>query len=373
MPVFLEQISFDVAYHQLRHPPVIVNDLTMMTEDEREFVSNMITTRYSADMVTLLPTCRCGFKKGEYSSRVRCPRCGEFVKSSSDDDIEPAIWMRAPLGIERLISPNIMSMLKTRLRVSGFNVLQWLIDTDYRAPVKQPEVISKIVQKGIARGYNNFVTNFDQIIETLFSFREFGVKRGQFDYLAHHLAVHRSSIFSSYLPIPNKALLILEKTHLGIYVDPNVIDAVDAIKMMVGIDKTFYDKSQRARENRTAKALMKLTEFYEKYNKTNFDPKPGLPRRHLYGSRNNMSFRAVITSITDTHKYNEIYLPWCIGMTTFEPMLKNKLMGMGYSPNDATALIYGHIEKYHPLLDRILENLIDETPDKGIGLLLERN
>lgn len=382
MPIFLQPVNYDSDFHTLRHAPVILNDLALASAEDRAKVADMVTTRYNGDMVTLLPSCRCGALKGAYSKgekgkEVICSQCLEPVKSSGDDDIETALWMRRPNVHGEQVAPFIslvtLAMLKARFKQNGFNIIQWLLDPDYRPAVKQPEVIAKIIHKGIPRGYNNFIYNFDEIMEILFSFREFAVKRGQVDELQEFLKTNRHLLFSNHLPAPNKALLIIERTHLGVYIDPNIIDGVDAIKMMVSIDKDFYDRTARARENRTAKALLKLSDFYVNYIKTTLNPKPGLPRRHLYGSRNNMSFRAVISSLTDTHNYDEVHLPWCIGLTTFEPYLKNKLLKLGYSPNEASGLIYGHIYKYNALLDRLLKEIVAESPEQAITILLERN
>lgn len=249
--------------------------------------------------------------------------------------------------------------------------MNWLIDRTYRPTVKQPQVLIKLIELGIQRGYNNFVTNFDTIMNLLFSMRDFKSKRDNEDYLQLLISTKRDHIFSDYLPLPNKSMLIIEKTNVGIYVDDIIVSAIDAIEMLVAIDRKYSDVS--VKENRTAKALDKLGDFYVNFYKTSLSPKAGQFRRHIFGTRTNFSFRAVITSLTDTHNYDEVEVPWGVGLTAFQPHMVNKLMKYGMDFNSALGMLLGHVEKYHPLLDQFLNELINESPNKGIDIILARN
>jgi DNA-directed RNA polymerase beta' subunit len=81
----------------------------------------------------------------------------------------------------------------------------------------------------------------------------------------------------------------------------------------------------------------------------------------------------VITSLTDAHVYDEIHVPWGIAITALRPMIMNRLLKKGMSHNNAIGLIYGHVEKYDPMLDQIFIDLINETQGKGIVCILQRN
>ena len=371
MPIFQQISDFNRTFQQLSEPPIIINDLVNNSEEDKEYIKELVTTRYSSDMITLLPSCRCGATKGEFSVGVKCGFCNTVVKSSVENEIEPTIWFRKPNGVEKLINPIIWIMLKARFKKSGFNIIQWITDTTYRPAVKQPAVINRLVEAGIQRGYNNFVANFDEIMAYLFTLKDF--KKPTEDYLQKLLTDNRRLIFSDYIPIPNKSLLIIEKTNVGIYVDPIIIKAIDAIEMLVSIDKNFHDQNPRVKENRTAKAISKLSDFYEMFFSTNLSPKAGQFRRHVFGTRTNFSFRAVISSLTDTHTYDEIHVPWGVGLTAFRPHLLSKLMKMGMDINSAIGLLLGHVEKYHPLLDELLKQLIKESPSASIPALMQRN
>ena len=373
MPIIQELVEFDKMVAQLRHPPIIVNDLVNATDEEKSKIRDMITTRYQSDMLSILPTCQCGKSKGEFAIGTTCGHCHTIVRSVVDEDIEPIVWFRAPEGVSKLMSPIVWVMLKNRFRKSGFNIIQWLCDTTYRPTVKQPKVINDLIEMNIQRGYNYFVENFDTIMAMLFNMRDFKLKRGQVDYLFKLITDYRHCIFSEYLPLPNKSLLVIEKTNVGIYIDPTIIGAIDAIEMIVNIDSKLSEYTVRVKENRTVKALVKISEFYESFFKVNLSGKGGVYRKHIFGSRTHFSFRAVITSLTDAHQYDEIHVPWGVAVTALRPLVMNRLLRIGYSHNDAIGLMYGHVEKYSPILDNIFDELIKNSPNNGISCILQRN
>lgn len=357
----------------MKEPPIIVNDLVNSTEEEKDKIRDLVITKYSSDMLSILPACQCGNIKGEYAIGTKCELCNSIVKSVVEEDVEPLLWCRKPAGASKLINPMVWIMLKNRFKKSGFNIIQWLCDTSYRTEVKQPLVVNRIIETGIQRGYNNFVHNFDTIMPILFTMKDFALKRGQVDYLYDLLQINRDSIFCDFLPLPNKALLVIEKTNVGVYIDPIIVGAIDAIEILTSIDSPFSEHSVRVKENRTIKALVKLSEFYEGYIRTGLASRAGQFRRHLYGSRTNFSFRAVITSLTDAHSYEELHAPWGIGVTAFRPHLINKLCNRGYDLNNAIGFLMGHVEAYNELLDVLLCELIAESPGKKLSCVMQRN
>lgn len=371
MPIFQKIVDFDKLITTLREPPVIINDLNNDSQEDKEYIKSIICTRYNTDMFSLLPSCQCGHTKGEFASGITCPECGTLVKSDVESSIEPNVWFRRPAGVHKLISPIILIMLKNKFKKSGFNIIQWIIDGGYSPKVRQPDVIDKIQKMGIQRGYNYFVDNFDSILSSLFSIREF-TKQPDTPALKELLELNRNKIFFDYIPLPNKSLMIIENTNVGTYIDNSILDALDICYTITSIDKHFYDQTQRVKENRTGKALCRLADFYEGYYKKSISPKQGQFRRHIYGSRTNFAFRAVISSITNSHDFDKIYVPWGVGLTAFKFHVLNKLLKKGMDLNSATGLLLGHIEKYHPELDNILKELIAEAPN-GITCIIQRN
>jgi hypothetical protein len=259
-------------------------------------------------------------------------------------------------------------------------VIDYLINTTYRsAGLRESGSIGKvknIIEKvGIEKGLNNFVKNFDNIFAVLAGISEFrtGSKRKSLVALQTLVATNRDCLFCNYIPLINKIMLITEKTDFKTYVDKLVAKAIDVKNIMASMDRDYLGKTVRSRENRTAKALSLLADYYEGLFADNISGKEGQFRKHISGSRSFFSFRTVITSITRPHVYDEIYVPWYVGLTTFRPHLLNKLLKMGYSHNNAIGMLAASINKHNEVLETLLNELIEECPYKGIPVTLNRN
>lgn len=381
MPVIQELLNFNEMFHTLRHTPTLINTLACATLEDREKIKEQLTTHLNSDQISLVSSCQCGHTKGEYSKNTICPVCHTEVKASVTSDIEPVIWLKQPIGVEKLISPIVLMMLMKRFTKSGFSVIEWLCNTNYTTAAKVPDkVLTRLQQCGVERGYNHFVNNFDKIMDILFNMVDFAPKTQKFeakaeakiDFLQQLLHDNRHMLFSEYLPLPNKTILIFDTQPLGTYADPSVLKAVDAANTMVSIDRDFWDQSPKTKQNRTIKALIMLCDFY---NDTLLlmAHKHGHYRKHMFGSRTNFSFRAVITSITSGKMYDEVEAPWCMAITAFRIHMLNKLLRYGMGHNEALGFLYKHTYKHHPLLETFMKEFIDESPLKGLFICLQRN
>lgn len=375
MPIYQRVVNFDTMFHQLSLEPVILNDLVNYTEEDRKKIMDLVSQRYSSDMVSLLPSCSCGATKGEFSKETKCESCGTPVKAQVDDQIEPNVWFRRPNGVDRLLNPAVLMVLREHFKKQNFDVIHWLMDRTYRSNSREPKVIEILKSMGVERGYNNFVQNFNNIIEMLYATKQYNKTAvGENNYILAFLQEYKDSLFSDYLPIVNKIFNIIEETNIARYIDANVFSMIDTVMTMVSIDKDFYDQDSSKKENRTAKALIKLADYYTNYIKNDLSKKSGQFRRHVYGARNDLTVRAVITSITEPHNYSDIYMPWGPSIVLFRPDLINKLMTKsGMDHNSAVGLLMGHITRYHPLIDQYFKELIEEAQGgEGVKVLLNR-
>lgn len=371
--IYQEVVDFNVVFKTLLTEPIIINDLIDDSEENKADIEEMMLTKFSSDMQSILPTCKCGDTQGEYAIGSECPNCNTLVNVVIEDAIQPLLWFRRPNDVEGLINPAIMIMLLTRFKKSGFEVIRWLTDTHYKAPVKTPKSLMLLEAQGVQRGYNYFVRNFDYLMSLLFSMKDFSTKSPSEDLLEDLLKRDRHKIFSDYVPLPNKALLIIERSSMGTYADLSIASAIDAMSMVTAIDNPLINHNLKTKENRTAKALYKLSTYYQSTMKKTLVSKTGIFRKHVFGSRTHFSFRSVASSITEPHNYDEIYAPWGVGVSAFRIHLINKLLRLGWTYNDAVALILSHIDNYHPLLNRLLAELISEAPDGKIAAIIQRN
>ncbi len=374
--------NFDRIRSTLPEDPIYINSIANTTDSDREAIKNLILTRYTSDMISMLPRCSCGNTKGQFLVGFDCPDCNTKVIPSIAKDIHPSVWVKSPIGIIKLISPIVLIMLRDTFTKSSFNVIHWLMDTTYKAQVKTPEVVRKIEKAPwFKRGYNFFITNIHTILEYLSTMKEYKDKKKNIETLRILLLSNNESIFTDALPLPNKSLIVFEKTSLGEYTSYDHFKIIDSVLHLASIDKDFYDQRPAVKENRTAKALFLLADFYSTYFKSSLCGKQGQFRKHTFGSRTNFSFRAVISSNTDIHNYDEITIPWNVALTTFRPHLINKLTRDGYDHNSAVEMIITNVEKYDVYLDKLLTEIIDESTHvdvdgqekRGITTLLQRN
>lgn len=373
MGVALELVDFDDMFHRTTKTPIIINDYAENSEDDKDSFNKLIYTKYSSDLLSNLPSCECGEIVGEYNVGVVCPNCHAEVASQLEQDLEPLVWMRAPRDVRGLINPIVWTMLNDEFTRSGFEILRWICDTTYKPQVRTPAIMEQVQELGIERGYNNFVDHFDEIVDALFELKRGKGKKGEIHPLQALIRMQRNCIFSQFMPLPNRSLIVIEETNVGIYVDPIITGAVDAIRTMVGIDSPTANHSVRTRENRTVKTLAQLANFNDDLARSTLAKKEGIFRKHVFGTRSHFSCRGVITSTTDAHAYDEIYVPWGMGIASLSIHLTNKLLREGFDPNTAKAYLYEHSQKYSERLDRYFHELIEECPYKGLPVVFQRN
>jgi hypothetical protein len=374
MGLHLQLVNYNELVSQVPGQLMVLNDLEGVTKQDRERIEQLTTSVFNqTDIFSNEPHCECEATTGGYNLGIICPRCHTPVQEQFSKELVPRVWLRNPHGVAWLINPVVWNMLSLKFTISGFNLIEWLCNTDYVAPGSTPlEVTEEVKALGIQRGYNFFVNNFDHIIDALYSLKKFSKTRG--DHLQKLITEQRECVFSTHLPLPNKALLIKEDTNVGKFMDNMLLSILNAIQMIRSIDTKTVTFSVRQKENRTVKTLVELSAFYyESYHQL-FARKPGLIRRHICGTRGHWTSRAVISSNTGPHHYDELWLSWGQAVTIFSIHLKNKLFKMGYTPNESAALLYHYTNVYNPLIDNLLQELIAETPNgRGFSGIFVRN
>lgn len=390
MPSFLRTVNFDELYNNSPIPPIIINDLPNRTEEDRAYFDYLVRSTYTTDMISALPRCFCGTEKGEHKVGKICENCGHPVKRSVESDIAPSLWFRKPRGIDKLISPYFLILLRNRFNKRGVNIIEWLMNKNTPLPPNPPAIIHKLIADKVPRGYNNFVENFDDIIKYLSASKDFprdkftanviagmlGEDYVNVDPLEKLIGDRYDTVFSDYLPIPNKMFVILEKTDAATYVEGSIFDIQNVVNTMLSIDLDHYDGRLNSLENRTAKILNMLANYYEEYVITRMRPKKGHYRKHVYGGRGNHSFRAVITSHEAICDHDEIWIPWSVAVATLWLHLMNYMLSGKYgrfTHNQAVSFLLSHIEKYHPLIDFFFKKLIKDSPNGYIAVIQHRN
>lgn len=374
--VYLQLVDLNKVFNDLTEPPIIVNDFDLNSIKEKDRLNDMLYTRYEGDTLDTLPSCDCGRIKGQYNIGVKCSKCLTTVEVVTERSLHSVLWITAPEGVISLINPEVYIILSNKLEYSGGNLLEWICNTSYKLKVDPKKYCEKYINAGFKRGLNYFITNFDNIIDFLFKIKAINKtsSKGEKDNLKQFLVENRELLFPKYLPVPSKLGFITENTPMGVFADTNMASAIDAIRTITSIKTGVVNTSQIVRENRAAKAIRLLADYYYSFFKESLSGKGGWFRKHIFGSRVHFSFRAVISSISNNHSYDELHLPWSLSVALFKSHLTNKLMRQfNMTPNECIQFLYSYTNVYHPILDALFKELINEAPDKSIPVILQRN
>lgn len=361
-----------------------VNDLIITSNDDKVKLMKMIRTDLgSNESFSLLPACGCGHTKEERRLGMICKKCGTEVVRPIED-VKPTLWIRAPAGIHSLMNIKALTTIMYFFGKKNFNIIRWIIDKSYVESRDMAGVVMTLEAQGIQRGYNYFVQNFYQIINVLLELKmvkdKHKVKKmfdSPIDEFRQWLEVNKNNIFCHYLPVLNKSFVVVENEALGVFADPLLPEVVEGIKLFVGIDNAINNYSIKRKEHKVVKALLAMVEFWGTVEKEVLGGKPGLFRKHVAGTRSQFSFRAVISSLTGKHKYDELHIPWNCGVEVYRLHLINKLLKRGYSIKAAFHILHLNERNFDyqtgPLLSELFKELIEESPRKGLPVILNRN
>lgn len=366
-------LNYDKLYHETKGYKVVLNDLPVETEEDRLKIDNLIMTTYeNTDILSPMPSCGCGELTGGFRLGQYCGSCNSVVARPAETDIEHNVWLRAPEGIKGFINPNIWVILSSRLSGSNFNLMEWITDPSCRIPPRVAAVtlnrIKQLQDRGWKRGLNNFIENYDAFIDLLPRLNLKGV-----GVLQEMLRTSKPDTFSRYLPMPSKLLLVMENTNRGSYADLPITGAIDAARTISALSRVGEGKSVSYLERKTVGIIKNLSFYYQQTGVGTLRRKRGWFRGQIFSSRANFSFRSVITSIHEPHHYEELHVPWSVGVEVLKFHLVNRLKQLGYNVRDAFELVEGHERIYHPVLDKLMEEIIADTEEGRLPTIFQRN
>lgn len=374
MSVYLEVVDQDAKYEALSKEPLIANYLNVTTVEEREELKQKLYTRHEGDSLNVIPRCRCEHLSGTDKYGMTCPKCGTIVVSQLERPLESSIWIEAPKKVKALFNPVAWTMLSNTMTTSGFNLLEWLVNPNYAPMANQPKKLGKLIDKGVPRGLNNFITNFDNIMEDALSIRGLVKVYGpEKDDLPRWIHQNRNKIFCQHLPLPSETGFVIEATNTSMFLDKTIILALDAFWTIVSIEKGMRPLSEHWRQVRTIKAISKLANYYYTFTVKMLGGKPGMVRKHMMGGSAHFSARGVITSKWEPHDYRTIKTPWSMSLQILRLHLTNKLIKRDYNPSQIAALFRDSALSYNAVFDELFRELISESLSGGIDATLGRN
>lgn len=379
MGLHLEMVDHNELFHNEKGPKVFANDFKInIAEDKERFIRTAYSHYQDSEAVESTVSCDCGFVTEAYKLGLECNNCKTEVVRSSSRPVKPSMWIRTPKGVKSLISPELWIMLTGYMAKKDFNFLEFLTNTGYRWDRDQissnetKRRLDRLLVRDFPRGLNNFIENFDDIIAFM---RQIGVitrRRGELEYWIEN---NRDKLFPDYLPIPSKLFFVVESTTSGVYMDKPIGAAIEAALTIAGIESSTTELNNIHVQNRVAKALKLLGIFHETYGRDRIAKKPGLIRKHVLGGRVNLTARAVITSISEPHEYDELHIPWGVACQLLKYHIVNKLKRkFNMTAREAINYVYTNAIKYDKTLDDIFKELIRESPNgRGLGCIFARN
>lgn len=380
MGVFGRSVNFEQLIARQEYPPVIVNDLDITTTEDRNLRDKLMLTNYQGPTFSMEPTCECGeLKGGDKRGRI-CPSCHTEVLPHTEKKIQSELWIKRPDSVKALLNPFIFAVLQNAYNTQGgIDVMRWLIDKTYHVDTTGSAPIRAFQEAGIKRGLNNFIDRFDEILHILFNGKVFP-RNDVRDELPRFIEMVREDIFTEYLPIPNKISFVTEKSATGKYAEIETIGtAIDAVNSICSLKTRLEPPSPQVEENAAVKAILCLVDFYERQIKNVQGKKEGFWRKLIFGTRMPFSGRAVITSLTEVHDYDELHIPWGLFIVMYRFHIENKLFKRGYTPNQAKGFISRCIREWNPEMREIIDEMIEESPycthsgKKGLPTIFNRN
>lgn len=373
MAVTQKLLDLDSYFIRCTGNKIILNTLNPLALDDIDLVNNNLMTTYNTDILSTVPSCDCRGLTGRYYLNKVCQECGTTVQEVHKK-VDPLMWLETLDSKIKFINPIFYLMLRYVMD-KKIDYLRWMADSKYNPPIELPNFMYGVREiLGEERSYDNMILKMADIIHYLQNHSKFKDIETQekLSILLDMWRHQKDKIFSRYVPIVNKKLFVMENTTKGKFINLAVADVMDVIMTWIKVandEKPTYKKQQQ----NTIVVLHKLSSLYYNYLDKYIVKKIGAFRKHVFGARSGFTFRSVITSIPGPHHYDEIHVPWSIGVTAFRPHILNKLLKRGYTYKECNKLLFRAVKMFVPVIYDVLNELIAEAPNGKIWVLAQRN
>ena len=364
---------------------LLLSDIDSTRKDYRDILDNYFYSfKTEKDFI---PSCDCGELSDIYYDKDICQKCGTQVLSisSKTSNLPSKVWIKFPNHLKYgVLHPTVYSVLSNwlnfKVKNQNKNYLDIILNPEEHVPIE----LESIIQTEEHRGFNFLFENFDMIIDHFCNFQRISIQKKEKD-IREFIETYKDRLFTHYIPaLPNALHPVTSKktTNTTYYVDIESHRFLNAAQI---ISRLNFTKRKSLKLNylneRIYKAYKSATEYSEWMVSRRLFQKKGLIRKHICGTRFHFSFRSVIAPICGPHKYDELILPWSIGVTTLKLHIMNRLMhNYNYSLTDAIKLYSKAEIKYDPLIYSIIKSIINEYKKSsdgisflGIPVLFNRN
>jgi hypothetical protein len=376
MAIGLRMFDFNKAFDAV-DKPIILNGLSTLSASQRAMVNKQTQTIVTGESLSSLYKCSCVKLCGTSNEKEVCDECGTECLEPFSAGTSFDVWVKAPPGIVGLINPLLLNVLGTYLGTKDACALEFLLNAKAIANPASAITLG-LIDMQVPRGLNNFILNFERILSTLILLKKRKLKKTGAD--SYHnediykfCQMYKDIMFPQYVPMINKSISIIESTAMGKYIDAAAAKMKNVTNTLYAIDSPEFDYSIPKKENILGKTLIELAAIYKEGWGNIIGDKTAMLRKFVFGSRNNFTMRAVISSITAPHMYDELHLPWSSSVVMLRLHLTNKLLRRGYTPNEAATFLDSYTNKFHPLISTMFDELISESRDGCLYGIYIRN
>lgn len=381
-------VDFDTLFREDPDAKIISGTEGIFTKNKTKEQLLSIVQDGSRDL-NFIASCECGEYMGNYwGENMICPKCKTPVKTYFADSLKFRGWIAIPDFAPPVLHPRAYDVLdKAFGNINGKSVLSSIMNIDEELP----PALRGIMGQGYDYFYNNFddIMNFfltkylpvklnnnrkiDDIDYTPITFSD-DVKepedkinlkiyniRKKIGAIKEFIDKYRKIIFIRHIPILNQALHLITSSGTMQYSDECIEHILTS---QIEVSQLIYHYSKG---NRSVKFMNnRLSAFYRSY--INYTTsimdikllgKSGFIRKYMLGSRLHCTFRAVIVPIVDDHRYDEVHLPWAVGLECMNHEIMNILTKrMNYSGPAALEKITKAKFKYDNDIAYILNDIL---------------
>lgn len=363
---------YDLDAHFRNSPGAICLDHIDFTKKgyADELNSRLYRQRSEMDFVA---SCDCGHLADNFYIGSMCPICKSVVASPltfGRSHLPHTTWVSIPDEIPGVLHPVFYRVLSKWLKYDRTkNYIDAILDPD----VPLPPELADIVQ---GRGFVYFYENFDYLIEAFMNMP----KKASQPY-REFVTRYRKLAFVRHLPALSNVLHPITAADESAENSRRYTDKDSQYFLEAAHTLSFLRYNQRRRAKKKNVVDQKLFMAYKAYieylnivTDRRLSHKPSLLRRHIFGARFHWSFRSVITPISGPHRYDELHVPWCIGVNTLRVHIIGRLVQKyRMTVSEAMAMHMRAEAQYDPIIAQIMREFIEESPFPGIVCLLNRN
>lgn len=349
--------------------PIVFNDL-LLTKTPDEIIE--ILCDISSSSNDYVATCDCGELHANYYEGAICHVCGTVCTSNVNDEIKNDNWLEIPKSIKGVLNPQVFTILSGWMGNANGNrsILKQMLDM--RLPNEQLNGTPFFT----GMGFNWFYDNFDVIVRFFLDSHPNSGKRMNKS-ITMFLEKTGHCIWCHYLPILSKVIQPINKINKDIrYADSdmkNLMNAIFTLKSVLLSERTMKFNVDSVEKN-FFKVYFEFIEYYGVILRNKLPQKPSILRKHIFGSRSHCSGRSVAIPITIPHEYDDIHLPWKIGIMMYKYHILSILINRyRYTVFNAYNKITSAINIYDFDIDQIMQLLIKECRFKGLPILVNRN